>query len=182
VLGFEPAGPADLALWTGFLATRYARIEALNASYGLAGAQAHSRLADVPFPKTLPADGAPLRDWYQFVAVVLAAHRTGHRFTVLLPVPPVDEEGRSPEERRAIATRVIELQKPAHTTFDVKFFWAAFRLGEVRLEEDTLLGPGSRDPRLHRPVVLGREHAGESFLGGEQAPSGGHVGRDPLNL
>jgi hypothetical protein len=96
-------------------------------------------------------------------------------------MPPADAEGRSAEERQAIAARVVELQKPAHTTFDVKFFWAAFRVGEVRVGEDTLLDLGSRDPRLRQPLVLGREHAGETYLGGKAGPTAGHVGRDPLN-
>ena len=181
VLGIEPPGPFDPALWTGFLRTRYGRVETLNAAYGLAGGAVIGSFEDLGFPAALPADGAPLRDWYQFVALVLPARRAAHRFTVLLPMPPQDAEGRSPEERRAIAERVVELQKPAHTTFDLRFFWAAFRLGEARLGEDTLLDLGSRDPRLRQPVVLGREHAGESYLGGEPGPAPDEVGRNPLN-
>jgi phage tail-like protein len=181
VLRIQPPGAVDTALWTQFLASRYGRIEALDAAYGLVGNAAHADFAAVEYPQQLPPDGAALRDWYHFVAVVLPAQRGAHRFTVLLPVPPTDERGPTPEERGAIAQRVVELQKPAHTTFDVKFFWAAFRVGEARLGEDTMLGLGSRDPRLHQPAVLGREHAGESFLGGGHAPTAGHTGRDPLH-
>ncbi len=181
VLGIDPPSAIEPSLWTSFLTTRYGRIEELNAAYGAVGDQTHSSFGEVAYPTTLPPDGAALRDWYQFVALVLPARRVAHRFTVLLPMPPADGEGRSPDEREAIALRVVELQKPAHTTFDVKFFWAAFRLGEARLAEDTLLDLGSRDPRLRQPLVLGREHAGESYLGGKPAPTAGHVGRDPLN-
>jgi phage tail-like protein len=181
VLGIQPPDAFDPAQWATFLTARYGRIEVLDAAYGLVGDNRHASFADVGFPTTLSPDGAPLRDWYQFLAVALPARRAAHRFTVLLPVPHADDEGWSPDERREIALRVVELQKPAHTTFDVKFFWAAFRLGEVRLGEDTLLDLGSRDPRLREPVVLGREHTGESYLGGDPAPVAGHVGRDPLN-
>ncbi|MBA3891071.1 MAG: hypothetical protein H0X64_11130, partial [Gemmatimonadaceae bacterium] len=181
VLGTDPPSPFEPSQWMSFLVTRYGRIEELDADYGLVGAQAHESFDELAYPRTLPPDGAALRDWYQFVAFVLPARRAAHRFTVLLPVPPADAEDRSPDERRAIALRVVELQKPAHTTFDVRFFWAAFRLGEARLGEDTLLDLGSRDPRLRQPLVLGREHAGESYLGGGPAPTAGHVGRDPLN-
>jgi hypothetical protein len=177
----EPAVPFDPSVWQDFLTTRYGRIEALDAAYGLVGSHRHASFADVAFPGELPPDGAPLRDWFHFIAVVLPARRAAHRFTVLLPIPPADEGGWTPDERKAIALRVVGLQKPAHTTFDVKFFWAAFRIGEVRLGEDTLLDLGSRDPRLRQPAVLGQEHAGESYLGGTEAPSAGHVGRQPLN-
>lgn len=181
VLGFEPPGAFDPSLWTDFLTTRYGRIDTLNAAYGLVGAHAFASFPDVAFPEQLPPDGAPLRDWYHFLALVLPARRSAHRFTVLLPIPPANDNGWTPEERRAIAQRVVELQKPAHTTFDVKFFWAAFRLGEARLGDDTLLDLGSRDPRLRQPLVLGREHAGESYLGGDPAPTVGHQTRRPLN-
>jgi phage tail-like protein len=181
VLGIEPPGAIDRALWTGFLANRYGRIETLDAAYGLVGNATHPDFTAVAFPTQLPPDGAALRDWFQFVAVVQPAQRTAHRFTVLLPVPQRDERGLTPEERGEIARRVVELQKPAHTTFDVKFFWAAFRIGEARLGEDTVLDLGSRDPRLHQPVVLGRDHAGESFLGGEPGPTVANAGRSPLH-
>jgi hypothetical protein len=180
-LGIDPPGAFDPALWTSFLASRYGTVEALDAAYGLAGEQAHASFETVAYPRTLPPDGAALRDWYQFVALVLPARRAAHRFTVLLPMPPADDGGRSPEERRAIALRVVDLQKPAHTTFDVRFYWAAFRLGGGRRAHAPLLARGGRDPRLRQPLVLGREHAGESYLGGGPAPTAGHAGRDPLN-
>jgi hypothetical protein len=181
VLGFERPGSFDPTIWTTFLGSRYGSIDALNAAYGLAGDQRHAAFEDVLFPAEPPPDGRALVDWYQFLTVVLPSSRAAHRFTVLLPMPPGQDQPRSPEERRAIALRVIELQKPAHTIFDVKFFWAAFRVGEVRLGMDTVLDRGSRDPRLRQPLVLGREHAGESYLGGKHHPTAGHVGRDPLD-
>lgn len=181
VLGFERPGSFDPTIWTSFLGSRYGSIAALNTAYGLVGDQRYAAFEKVVFPAEPPPDGRALVDWYQFLTVVLPSSRAAHRFTVLLPMPPAQDERRSPEDRRAIALRVIELQKPAHTTFDVKFFWAAFRVGEVRLGTDTVLDLGSRDPRLRQPLVLGREHAGESYLGGKHAPTAGHVGRDPLD-
>jgi hypothetical protein len=176
----EPPSEGDQSLWTPFLTSRYRRIEALDDAYGLVGAARHADFAAVPYPDRLPADGAPLRDWYQFVAAVVAAARTAHRFTVLLAVPDASLTAAA-EERRAIVRRIVELQKPAHTTFDVKFFWSAFQLGQARVGEDTMVGLGSRDPRFHRVMVLGQEHVGESSLGGGPAPVPDRVGRNVLN-
>ncbi|NTU83119.1 MAG: hypothetical protein HGA45_27740, partial [Chloroflexales bacterium] len=113
----------------------------------------------------LPADGAPLRDWYQFETVVRPMYAAAHRFSVLLPVPRTDTiTSELYQQRIDLARRVVELEKPAHTTFDVKFYWALFRIGEARLGEDTLLDVGSRAPQLLAPMVLGREHLAESYL------------------
>jgi phage tail-like protein len=60
-----------------------------------------------------------------------------HRFTVMVP-----EEVSS--ETLGLVKRIVELEKPAHTAFAVKLYWKAFRVGEVRLGLDTVLGPGSR--------------------------------------
>jgi phage tail-like protein len=180
VVGVEPPDSFDPGLWTSFLAFRYGRIEALDAAYGTVG-DGHRSFADVALPSRLPPDGPALRDWYQFVALVLPARRAAHRFTVLLPLPAADVGGgRSAEERRAIVQRVVDLQKPADTTFDIRFFWSAFRVGEVRLGEDTLVDLGSRDPRLRPPLVLGGGHAGEGHLGGTPPPTAHHAGRQPI--
>jgi phage tail-like protein len=180
VLRIDPPAALDAGVWRGFLAARYGPISELNRAWGLSGTQLFASFDDIPVPELLPADGAALRDWFDVVAVVLPGRRAAHRFSVLLPVPPSGSP-RSPEEHRAIAERVVALQKPAHTTFDVKFFWAAFRIGEARLGEDTLIDLGSRDPRLRPQIVLGSDHVGESALGGRAAPVVGNVGRDSLN-
>jgi hypothetical protein len=78
---------------------------------------------------------------------------------------------------RDLATRIVDVQKPAHTIYDVKFFWAAFRVGEARLGDDTLLASGSRVPELVEPLVLGRDYVGTTTLAG--TPQGDSIVRTP---
>jgi hypothetical protein len=166
VLGFVPQA-ADPARWRAFLAHRYPNAAAVP------GAQGATDFSQLEPPVTLPADGAALVDWYRFQSVVLPMERTAHRFTVLLPWPleVADSAGRTldSDELRGLAQRVVELQKPAHTVFSVRFFWAAFRVGEARLGDDTLLASGSRAPELLRAAVLGRADLGGSYLAGPVA-------------
>jgi phage tail-like protein len=162
VLGFVPAATTDDApAWESFLARRYRHLDALRSAYKTQPAA----FADVPLPQALPAGGEPLNDWYQFEGVVVAMRRAAHRFTVLLPMRQTDTFDAA--EHRALsdlARRIVELEKPAHATFDIKFYWAMFRLGEVRLGDDTLLDLGSRAPGLMRPMLLGEENLAESYL------------------
>jgi phage tail-like protein len=167
-LGFVPVAGGEAA-WRGFLRARYRRFDSLQGAHSL-GADVTS-FDDVPLPQALPPDGAALQDWYQFQAVVLPMHRAAHAFTVLLPVPAGESGSFDHEARRALATRIVSIQRPAHTVFDVRFYWSAFRVGEARLQLDTVIDLGSRSPALLSPLVLGREHLGESLLGGDPAPS-----------
>lgn len=166
VLGFTPsATAADLLLWHGFLSRRYPTPAALNTAYQLSTSQQVTAITEVGLPTALPPDGPPLYDWYEFEAVLLPMWRAAHRFTVLLPVPRGGfAEFAELQERRELARRVVELEKPAHTVFDVKFYWAMFRVGEVRLGYDTVLGQGSRAPELMTPLVLGQAYLSESYL------------------
>jgi phage tail-like protein len=164
-LSFVPSSDpiVDRSAWQAFIAGRYDLISAFNTAYSLPIAQQYASFTKVDLPTTLPNDGAPLLDWYEFESVVLAMQRTAHRFTVLLPAPStITEDERL--RRRDIAQRVIEWEKPAHTTFDMKFFWALFRVGEARLGEDTLIDLGSRAPDLMPPFVLGRDYLSEGYL------------------
>jgi hypothetical protein len=92
----------------------------------------------------------------------------------------------NPEEhqrRLDLSRRIVELEKPAHTVFDVKFYWAMFRVGEARLELDTLIAQGSRAPQLLPELVLGQGFVGESYLAPpvpENARDRMILGRDPL--
>jgi phage tail-like protein len=171
-LDFVPAATnADAGAWQRFLARRYRRVGALNAAWQLTAAQAFRSFDAVPLPAELPPDGARLRDWYQFESVVVGMRRAAHQFTVLLPVPierPLDDAER--RRRLDIATRVVEAEKPAHTVFDIKFYWAAFRLGAARLGDDTILGSGSRAPELLPPMVLGQGHLAEGYLAPTHSP------------
>jgi hypothetical protein len=181
VLGFVPAdGAAAERGWREFLQGRYRRVAALNRAHG----HTWTTFDDVRLPDTLPPDGAPLSDWYAFQSLALGVRRTAHRFTVLLPVRPSEafavDELRARRER---ARHIIELEKPAHTLFDVKLYWAMFRIGEARLGTDTLLHVGSRAPELLPPFVLGQGFLAESYLAAsppESVPERQILGRDPL--
>lgn len=183
-LGFVPTSNPNLTAWSDFLARRYGAIAALDTAYGVAGSARHATFADVEYPTDVPPDGAPLRDWFQFEAVVLPMRQNASRFTVLLPVPTTDVQGApTNDQRRDLAARVLDLHKPAHTTYDIRFFWSAFRVGEARLGEDTLIDLGSRSPLLLQPAVLGTEYVGESTLGGDPPPiltDPPSVGRNPV--
>ena len=78
---------------------------------------------------------------------------SAHRFSVLIPegLPPAEE---------AMVTRIVNLEKPAHTQFEVRRYWDFFRVGEVRLGLDTVLGEESR----FGPMILGRDYLAEGYL------------------
>jgi len=165
-LGFVPAATdADAQAWQEFLARRYPRLDALN-----------------ELPTELPADGPAQKDWYDFESVVLPVRAAAHAFSVVLPVPT---GGSAADQlaRVAQAMRVVELEKPAHTVFDVKFYWAMFRLGDARLGVDTQIDLGGRSPQLMAPMVLGSGHLAESYLAPsppQDATDRRILGRDPL--
>ena len=163
VLGFVPAaGSADVSRWRAFLERRYGAIERLNAAYQgyLPGSQVVD-FASLTLPTSLPAGGAPVLDWYEFETQILPRERVAHRFRVLVPVP-AGRQVQTAELRSQLelARRVIELEKPAHTAFDLEFYWAMFRVGEARTGQDTVLEFGSRA----LPFVLGLDHLAEAFL------------------
>ena len=164
-IGFVPAQPASGSdLWSTFLRSRYGVMSALNAAYR----STYVGFTDVPFPSALPRKPQPLLDWYQFQGMLLM-QGSAHQFTVYLPMPIADAQ--NTEAHRAkydLARRVVALEKPAHTMFEIKFYWAFFRVGEVRLGEDSVLDHGSRAPELMRPVMLGDSYAGSGYLSREQ--------------
>lgn len=76
-----------------------------------------------------------------------------HRFSVLVP-HDLDEE------QFAMVDRIISLEKPAHTEFVLKQYWAMFRVGEARLGLDTALGYSSR----FEAHELGRTYLADGYL------------------
>jgi phage tail-like protein len=162
-LGFIPsAGSSHLPLWQNFLARRYRTIAECNRRYSAVW----SSFDTISLPDALPEDGAPLQDWYQFESVVLPMRRNAHQFTVLLPTPKSETADSAEYQRRLqLARRIVELEKPAHTTFSVNFYWAMFRVGEARVGYDTVVDLGSRAPEFMAAMVLGKQHMGESFIG-----------------
>lgn len=76
-----------------------------------------------------------------------------HRFSVLVP------EGLSQAEADMVE-RIILMEKPAHTAFDVRRFWDYFRVGEARLGIDTALGEDGR----FLPIILGGDYLSEGYL------------------
>lgn len=148
--------------WQDFLARRYRRIEKLRLAHGTSW----SGFDAVALPDRLPISAAAQTDWFQFEGQLLAMHRTAHRFSVLLPVASITADAYELEERLGLAHRIVELEKPAHTVFDVRFFWAFNRVGEARLGMDTQIGAGSRAPELIPDAVVGRAYLGASFVAG----------------
>ncbi len=168
-LGFLPsARDADLPAWRAFLAGRYPRFADLRTAYQLPAGI--TTLDQVGWPGGLPDREPELTDWYQFQATVLPGRAAAHRFRVLLPVSAQTRAGADVAALTdraalvALARRVIELEKPAHTVFDVKFYWDAFRVGQARLGLDTLVDLGARSPELSAPAVLGESYLGQSVL------------------
>lgn len=161
-LGFTPHAPdADIvSRWRIFLARRHQRIRVLNQRYGAA----YDDFSAVPYPTHLPVDGPAMEDWRQFEATALAIGAVAHRFSVLAPTPRLRAERAKARARIDLARRIVELEKPAHTTFSVGLYWAMFRLGEARLGLDTVLEAGSRSPDLLPPIVLGLDYVGEGHL------------------
>jgi len=158
---FTYAAPtlADLPLYQDFLQARYTTIAALNTAYQLAGADVMESFPSIGLPTVLPPSGQALEDWIEYVAVVLPTARNAHRFTVLVPIQLNDDQP-TQSLKIQIAQRIAEIEKPAHTAFDVKPYWALFRAGDARLGQDTLLGRGSRFAAL----LLGRDSPAAGYL------------------
>jgi hypothetical protein len=76
-----------------------------------------------------------------------------HRFAVLLPERLTSEEA-------AMVRRIVNLEKPAHTEFEVRRYWDYYRVGEARVGLDTILGESSR----FVPVILGRAYLADGYL------------------
>lgn len=155
--------PSQLrAQWLGFLAARYRSIGRLNGTWGSNWAD----FGEIPIPDHLPDRVASSRDWLTFEGQILPMAATAHRFTVLLPRTRTDHDPAADAADLALANRIVALEKPAHTIFDIRFYWAMNRVGEARLGRDSSLGSSSRAPELIPPMLLGRSWLGAGFVGG----------------
>ena len=159
---YVPVTQADLPVYREFLARRYRSIYALNAAYGRAEETAWPSLEAVPLPAedALPQGGKALADWVQFVSLMLPIRRNAHRFTVLVPTEP-RELPDTRAQRIGRVEAIVRREKPAHTDYEVKLFWALFQAGSARLGEDTVLGESAR----YVAIVLGASYLGQGLLG-----------------
>ncbi|ESQ11832.1 MAG: hypothetical protein N838_07185 [Thiohalocapsa sp. PB-PSB1] len=160
-LGFSYADVTDedLPKYREFLQRRYRQISQLNTAHGLLGSTQLKSFDAVLMPQGLPVNQRALTDWIEFASIALPIDRQAHSFTVLLPTRPGDLPGEL-ELRRARVEAIVEREKPAHTRFEVQFFWAMFQVGSARLGIDTLVGDSSRFVAL----ALGANFLGESYL------------------
>lgn len=153
-------------LWQEFLEGRYGRLAALNAAHESAWAGfEQASLFD-----RLPGTAFARKDWHDFETQLLPMDASAHRFTVLLPVRSVGADTAALARDRELARRIVELEKPAHTAFEIRFYFAMNRIGEARLGFDTTLGSGSRGPEMLPAAILGRAYLGESFIGPDGPP------------
>lgn len=159
--GYPDIAARDVATWREFLARRYGTIGALNTAHGRTGSAAWSAFSAVPLPgeHALPADGRPLEDWLQFALRALPMKRNAHRFTVLVPAHP-GETTEARAQRLARVATIVEAEKPAHTSFDAKLFWALFQAGAARVGMDTVVGESSR----FLPLVLDAGYLRDGYL------------------
>ncbi|HEY1902799.1 MAG TPA: phage tail protein [Terracidiphilus sp.] len=170
-LGFTYAAvtSADEPAYENFLISRYGQVSALNLAYQLTGVAALPSFADIQvnlwaatLAAGLPTGGAFLADWILFVSVVIPTSQNANRFTVVVPVQLTDSLT-TQNQRRSLAQRIAQNEKPAHTDFDVKLYWAAFCAGEARVGMETVVGPSSR----FAAVVLDQNELAAAYLGFE---------------
>lgn len=149
-------------VWQHFLAHRYENVAALNRAYQ----SNFASFDEVRMPDSSPPDGPALLDWSQFQIIVLPAHTTAHQFTVLLPAPATGT-AEDYQYRLDLARRIIDIEKPTHTQYEVKFAIAAFCIGAARLGLDTFVDLGSRSPQFTGPMILGQGSLLEHYLASE---------------
>ncbi|HEX8380608.1 MAG TPA: phage tail protein, partial [Allosphingosinicella sp.] len=155
--------------WAGFLRSRYRTAGLMDSAHGTSW----GNFDLVPLPDHLPATAAATRDWLTFEGQALPIARAAHRFAVLLPRTRVDSDPVEEARRLELARRIVGLEKPAHTVFDIRFYWAMNRVGGARVGLDTAIGEGSRAPELVPGAVLGRAYVGAAFVGGPDPADNG---------
>jgi len=158
---------ADEPAYEDFLRRRFSQPADLNQAYGLTGQSALASFSEIQtklwsgqLATGLPLGGIFLQDWILFVSVVVPTSQNAHRFSVVVPVQ-LSDDATTQAARRDLAQRIAQQEKPAHTDFDVKLYWAAFCAGEARVGIETVVGPSSRFAAL----LLGQGSLASSYLG-----------------
>lgn len=78
---------------------------------------------------------------------------TAHRFAVMIPET-------LPTDIQTMVSRIVDLEKPAHTAYEVRRYWDYFRVGAARLGTDTILGEDAR----FVPMILGQDALSSGYL------------------
>jgi len=158
---YAPVTSSDTLDYQSHLERRYGSTAALNAAYQLFGANSVTQFTSISLPgeDDFPQSGPPLFDWIGFVSLAVPIRETAHQFTVLIPTTPA-ESAEDRQRRLSRVEAVVRREKPGHTEFEIKPFWALFQVGTARLGLDTTLGDGSR----FTGIELGRTAAGEGYL------------------
>lgn len=161
----NPPDESD-STWLAHLERAYGSAAALNEAYGTDFAS----FAEVSKGSASQENVAKIAPELRFFAEnVVPFSTTAHHFSVFFPLPP----GTTDTARRTdLAARVIRLEKPAHTTFEVDYYWTWFRLGEARLGEGTVVDLGARSPSLIAPYAIGNTRIGAAYLAPDAAAIG----------
>lgn len=150
----------QLARWQGYLRRRWGRIENLREGWSAAWEDFES----VPPFDEVPESAEALRDWAAFETFLEPVQNLSHRFRVLIPTTgPLDDRSDF-ERKRDHAKRLVSLEKPAHTSFDVQPYWALFRVGQARLGIDSSLDEGSRSDKFAPWLRIGSGQVGASRI------------------
>ena len=125
----------------------------------------HSRIRIVEHFLTRDVAGTVFGDPTEGTADGVSVADAAHRFTVLVPYrfERTDMLGDEvpPSEARRMVERIVEMEKPAHTWFEIKEYWNMFRVGEARLGLDTQIGYSTHfDPLVLGEVTLPNAHLG----------------------
>lgn len=148
-----------------FLRHRYHRIERFNEEHGLTGSRAFPDFHAVPFDWRLKEQ---LRaEWERFQTRYLDRVRGAHQFTVLVATTP---DGAAQLDLDLVR-QVVEMEKPAHTHFELKANAMAFNVGLARLGMDTVLG----DAGQFDAVTLGHDLLAHGYLAAHPGEAGSEL-------
>lgn len=155
-----------LLRWQGYLRRRWGGIEALRSAWN---AQWPDFESVAPF-EVVPASEQAFRDWAIFETFLEPVQELAHRFRVLVPTTgPLDDRADF-ERTKDHARRIVALEKPAHTVFDIQPYWALFRVGQARLGIDSALDEGSRSERFAPWIRIGSGRVGASRVAERALP------------